>query len=315
LGLLFKITLWTNLLVGAPEAQIIQQVPNNWFESTTNLFDYCVKVSFGHPICPQINQNALSDFNFSEEFFKPPVGHLTARTLFQATVLDQEKRPPIFWFVGLKLEGPRPRSISARLWAEAQWLWAKILYDQGKIKESLELFDKLVDEFKGRALFHQQRAWVQFFSGQFEKALGSIVSAESPLIYPVPFFEKYFLRALAEKERCHYSSAMKTITAGRAALRFSEPDPSNHPWVTLCDERGLGTTCSRLRSWYSRIYKQKAQRSLADLDILEIELKDKIVESEKESSAESAPIVWNFIGENWGDELGFYSVPLPDKCS
>ncbi|MGA0163995.1 MAG: tetratricopeptide repeat protein [Bdellovibrionota bacterium] len=313
--MLFKILIWARFIIASPEAQIIDQVPDNWYESTTNLFNYCVKVNFGHPICPQINRNSFSDFNFSEEFFKPPVGELSARTLFQAMVLDQEKRPPIFWFVGLKLEGSRPRKVPARLWAEAQWLWARILYDQGKLKESLQLYDKILEEFKGKALFHQQRAWVQFFSGQFEKSLGSIVSSESPLIYPVPFFEKYFLRALAEKERCHYASALKTITSGRAALKFSEPDPSNHPWVTLCDEQGLGTTCSRLRAWYSRIYQQKTKSALADLDILEIELKDKVLESENSAKDKSSAIVWPFIGENWSDELGYYSVPLPDKCS
>lgn len=297
---------------GASEKSILEKVPEDWYTSTTKLFQYCVDVKFEHPICPQINKGNFTDFDFSSEFFQPPVGSLSARTLFQATVLYQVNRPPSYWFVGLKLDEKKPDHISDRLWAEAQWLWARILFDQRKYEESLKYFDKLVDEFKGRALFHQQRAWAQFFTGKFDRALGSIVSAESPLIYPVPFFEKYFLRALIEKENCQYKEAVQTITSGRAALQYSEPNPDQHPWVVLCNENNLGATCSRLRSWYSRVYQNNVNRSLKDLDLLEIELKDRLTEGQEKKS--SSAIIWPFIGENWKDELGYYSVPIEKKC-
>lgn len=300
------------IAAASPESGIISKVPNDWYTSTTKLFDYCVEVKFEHPICPQITRGNFTAVDFNSEFFKPPVGDLTPKTLFQATVLYQVNRPPNYWFVGLKLDEEKPETIPARLWAEAQWLWSRILFDQRKYDESLKFFDKLVDEFKGRALFHQQRAWAQFFTGQFDKALGSVVSAESPLIYPVPFFEKFFLRALIEKENCHYRSAVDTITAGRASLKYSQSDSDKHPWVVLCNERNLGATCSRLRSWYGRVYQSKVEGSLKDLDLLEIELRDRLTEGQEKKSSSS--IVWPFVGENWKDELGYYSVPIERRC-
>lgn|GEM_PF-7093527 len=304
--------LFISLISQAPETAIIKKVPENWYRSTTNLFNYCVKVDFQHPICPQINRGNLGDFSFQSDFFRPPVGDLTSKTLFQARVLYEVKRPAAYWMVGLKLDSKRPKGGDPRLWAEAQWLWAQILFDRRQYKQSLHFFDRVVDIFKGRALFHQQHAWVQYFNKQFDRALGSIVSAESPLIYPVPFFEKYFLRALIEKENCHYNEAIKTIHAGRKHFKTSKPDPSQHPWVILCNRQKLGTTCSRLQSWYQRVYEKKAKAALNDLDLLEIELRDRLTPGQKKAS--TSAIVWPFVGESWRDELGYYSVPIESAC-
>jgi len=295
------------------ETAIISKVPDDWYRSTTKLFKYCVDVKFEHPICPQINRGNFGEINFESEFFKAPVGGLTSKTLFQAQVLYEVNRPPVYWLVGLNLTGPKPEKIDPRLWAEAQWLYARSLFDRHEYQKSLEVFDKLVDEMKGRALFHQQRAWAQFFNRQFDKALGSIVSSESPLIYEVAFFEKWFLRALIEKENCLYGDAIKSITEGRKQLTARKPDPGKHPWVILCKREGLGTTCSRLSAWYDRVYQQKSKSSLDDLDLLEIELKDRLTPGQKEKSSSS--IVWPFVGENWKDELGHYSVPIKSACS
>lgn len=302
----------SSLTPAGPEANILKKVPGDWYQSTTKLFKYCVDVNFEHPICPQINRGSLSNFDFQSEFFKAPIGSLNSKTLFQATVLYNVGRPPNYWLVGLNLDQKMPKEMDPRLWTEAKYLWARSLFDRREYEKSLKAFDSIVDNYKGKALFHQQRAWVQFFAKKFDKALGSIVSAESPLIYPVPFFEKYFLRALIEKENCLYNEAIQTITVGRKALKESKPDSSKHPWVVLCTEQGLGTTCSRLQSWYREEYDKKIKSSLDDLDLLEIELRDKLTPGQKKKSGSA--IVWPYVGENWGDELGYYSVPIESNC-
>jgi len=309
--LLFSFLL-ANLLSLSPESAILERVPGNWYRSTTELFNYCLDVNFNHPICPRVNPQNFGDVDFQSEFFKAPTGSLNAMSLFQANVLYQVNRPPVYWFVGLGLEGDRPDDIEPRLWAEAQWLWARILFDQREFERSLKLFDQVVDEFKGRGLIHQQRAWAQFFMNKFDRSLGSIVSAESPLIYPVPFPEKYFLRALVEKEACHFDDALETIQAGRKALRQESDDYTKHPWVVLCHRRNLGTTCQRLESWFRNVYRRNNQRSLNDLDILEIELEDRLTPGQEKKSVST--VIWPKRGEAWRDELGRYSVPIENKC-
>lgn len=302
----------SSLLVLSPESEILEKVPGNWYRSTTELFNYCVDVQFNHPICPRIRADNFGEIDFKSEFFKAPTGELNARSLFQATVLYQVGRPPIYWFVGLNLDGQKPAQMDDRLWAEAQWLWARILFDQKKYEESLKFFDLVIEEFKGRALVHQQRAWAHFFNKKFDRALGGIVAAESPLLYPVPFFEKYFLRALIEKESCQYESALRTIAFGRQALKERGVDHKEHPWVVLCHRRNLGTQCLRLETWYANVYEKKIQSAINDLDLLEIELGDRLTEGQKKKSAST--IVWPKMGESWKDELPLYSAPIENKC-
>ncbi|TVQ77927.1 MAG: hypothetical protein EA369_08110 [Bradymonadales bacterium] len=309
--MLFNI-LFLSFLSASPEAEILDRVPNNWYRSTTELFNYCVSVQFNHPICPRIQGRQFAGVDFQSEFFRAPTGGLSPRSLFQATVLYQVNRPPVYWFVGLKLEGERPPEVDPRLWAEAQWLWARILFDQRQYKKSLELFDRVLEAFKGRALYHQQRAWAQFFNQDFDLALGSIVSAESPLLYPVPFFEKYFLRALIEKEACQYEQALETISAGRVALKGKSDDYRNHPWVVLCRRQNLGTVCQRLEAWYAQVYERNSRSALNDLDLLEIELGDRLTPGQPKPSV--SQIMWPKRGESWRDEIGRYSVPIENQC-
>lgn len=296
------------------EAQsIVDRVPDDWYSSTTRLFEYCIDVKFQHPICPPIYEDSKVQ-EFTDSFFSTPIGGLTSKSLFQATVLYQIKRPADFWMVSLKLDGAAPLLMDKRLWAEAQWLWAKILFDQQKYKESLKIFDQLVPQMRGRAIFHQQRAWAQFFNGQYDKALGSIVSAESPLLYKVPFFEKFFLRALIEKETCHRASAINTIAVGRSHLSSAQSPSASHPWTVLCERRSLGDTCSRLRSYYDVQFRSQIKRGLEDLDLLEVELRDENLRTQ--ADAATSKIVWPTIGgENWEDELGYIVVPIKSKCS
>ncbi len=292
---------------------IIERVPQDWYTSTTRLFEYCVDVKFNHPICPHIDEKSASDVNFESEFYASPIGPLTPQTLFQATLLYQMGRPADYWMITLGLEKKRPANTDPRLWAEAQWLWAKILFDQRKYKESVAMFDQLVDHFKGKALFHQQRAWAQFFTGQYDRALGGILSAESPLIYKIPFFEKYFLRALVEKETCRRADALNTIAVGRANLTYAKSTAETHPWSVLCTRRSMGATCTKMKNWFEAAFRSKIKKSLEDLDLLEIELRDENMG--RQAKAAKGDIVWPSVGgEWWGDELGYYSVPIKSKC-
>ncbi|MDB5037593.1 MAG: hypothetical protein JWQ35_1121 [Bacteriovoracaceae bacterium] len=291
---------------------LIERVPVDWYSSTTRLFEYCVDVNFQHPICPNI-QSEAGPIDYQNEFYTAPTGPLTSHSLFQATLLYQMGRPPDFWMATLNLDKPRPATIDPRLWAEAQALWAKTLFDKQKYKESIALFDQIVDDFKGKALFHQQRAWAQFFNGQYDRALGSIISAESPLIYKVPFFEKYFLRALIEKETCRRSEALNTLAVGRANLSYAKSPAENHPWTLLCEKRSLGSTCEKLKSWFDASFKRQIKKALEDLDLLEIELRDETANTQAKPG--KSEIIWPSVsGENWQDELGHYSVPIKTKC-
>ena len=294
------------------EQAVLAKVPVNWYQGTSNLFDYCVEVKFAHPICPPINRMDFSEVDFNSEFFTPPTGPLNPQTLFQATVLYEVGRAPEYWLVGLGLDKKRPVGIDARLWAEAQYLWARLLYDRRQYPKALELYDQLVDEFKGKALFHQQRGWAQYQARKFDRSLGSIVSSESPLIFQVPFFDKFFLRSLIEKENCLYQQAMQTLQNGRKFFASNIPDAKKHPWVILCERKNLGAVCSRLENWYRARYSEKVKASLSDLDLLEIELRDRLTQGQKVKS--EAKIVWPFVGENWKDELGYYSVPIKSSC-
>src|SRR5690606_10388566 len=139
--------------------------------------------------------------------------------------LYQLGRAPGYWFISLGLDKARPAPVDPRLWAEAQWLYAQILFDLNDFERSLKLYDLALDEMKGRALFHQERAWAHLFVGNFVNALGSIVAAESKLVWKVPFFDKYFIRSWVEPETCNLNSALKTVLAGRAALQYATPNP------------------------------------------------------------------------------------------
>jgi hypothetical protein len=311
--LLFNLIATSLISLTPAEVQgIMERVPLDWYTSTTRLFEFCLDVEFHHPICPNISKES-GPLDYENEFYASPVGPLTPQSLFQATLLYQMGRPADYWMIGIGLDKPRPANIDERLWAEAQLLWAKTLFDRRKYAESVSLFDKITDIFRGKALFHQQRSWAQFFNGQFDKALGSVVAAESPLIYKIPFFEKYFLRALIEKETCNRMEALNTIAVGRATLPYAKSSAENHPWLVLCERRSLGDTCTRLKNWYDGVFQKQIKRALDDLDLLEIELRDDALRSAAKPAR--SEIVWPSVsGENWRDELGHYSVPIKTKC-
>lgn len=280
-----------------------------WYVSTTELFHYCVQAKFRSPLCPLISASAILE----PQIYSAPKGALTPQSLFDAKVYYEIGRSPETWLRSLNLDNPLPAGMDPRLYAEARWLYAKTLFDRRKYKESAEYFDLLVEDMKGRPIFHQQRAWVQFFTGNLDRALGSIVSAESPLLkYKVPFFEKYFIRGLVERESCQWKEAYNTVIKGRNVLQIAKAKPEKHPWVILCQRENHGKTCDQLEKYFSDRHRASVQKSLNDLDILEIELRERGAAKPGEKS--TSEIVWAFIGEGWRDELGYYSVPLSNQC-
>jgi hypothetical protein len=288
--------------------------PKDWYKSTASLFEFCADKNFDHPICPNIHGNfSKPEGSVDVEPEKIPQGALTAENLFYANTLYKMNKAPLGWLISLKITGPRPLKMDRQLWAEAQYLYARILFDQRKFQESALLFDRIVEESKGRALYHQERAWALFFSGQYDKALGSIVSSESPLIYPVPNFDKYFLIALVERETCRWGLAFRTIAKGRETLASLNIDIEKQPFVRLCDQKTPGPLCANIRAYYKKYFNAQIKRSMDDLDLLEIEMRDRRPEKQAEDS--SADLVWPFVGENWKDELGYYSVPVGSQCA
>jgi tetratricopeptide (TPR) repeat protein len=294
------------------------EIPANWYESTSDTFDLCVKMQFKDPLCPPIGQAAVTSSNIDRTHpgfqVKAPQGELTAENLYRATTLYQLGQAPLAWLIGLHLDKPRSNKISPRLWSEVQYLYARILFDQRKYKESEIVFDRAVEVLKGRAVIHQERAWVYLFNGKWDKALGSLVSAESPLIRDVPFFEKYFVRALVERDTCNWPAAFTTIAKGREFLKSAVADQAvdKHPWVLTCEKKNLGPICFDLRQFYKAYFAAKIKRALDDLDILEIEMRDRGLAPQKDPSY--SEIIWPYEGENWKDELGYYSVPVQTRC-
>jgi tetratricopeptide (TPR) repeat protein len=284
-------------------------VDSQWFESTSALYDFCYSQKFKHTLCPPIFPGK------SDTQVKPPSGGLTPENLYAASVLYQKGQSPLAWLVSLQLGDRKGLFEDRRLWAEAQYLYGKILFDQKKYREAEIVYNRVVEEMKGRAVFHQERAWILFFNGKWDRALGSLVSAQSPLIREVPFFEKYFIRALIERDTCQWDLAFTTIAKGREALAQQNVDQvvSNHPWIEICETRpDHKDTCDALRFYYRSYYELRVKQAYADLDLLEVEMRDRGRTKPKEIS--KSELIWPYLGENWKDELGYYSIPITNAC-
>jgi len=279
----------------------------DWYRSLDDHWNFCVGVNFENPMCPQITS--------VYEVYSEPEGELTSKSLMLAATALRLQRPALSWLQAQGLDGEKPKNIDPLLWDNARWIYAQTLYDQKKYKEASHIFDTLVDTFKSRAIFHQQRAWAQFFAGQYDRALGSIVSAESPLIDKVPFPKKHLLRALIERENCQYEKAFRTITEGRLELERAFLTGEESVWVKLCDKKKAHSFCGRLKSWFQKTYEDERKSTQIDLDYLETEMNQKGLKDHAEvAKVKKAPVVWPFVGEAWADELGYYTVEVRSAC-
>jgi hypothetical protein len=294
-------------LAPVEKAQASTEGFDDWYQSVTAQYALCKHVDFAHPICPAIDPSKQEEFKIT-----PPAGDLNSQSLLAATGLYVRGQPQTLWLASLNLTGKKNPKTDSRLWAEAQYLYAQILFDQKKFKESNIMFDQAVDHLKGKALFHQERAWAQFFAGEIDRSLGSLFSAMSPLLHPTPYFEKYFLRALVERETCQWDKAFATINAGRVDLQSSFYDAKAQPFVKLCDKDQLGAKCDQLRAYFTTYGAEQMKAALHDLDILEMEMQDRGVTHQKKLA--SSKVIWPFLGEAWQDEIGFYRVKLESQC-
>lgn len=281
---------------------------STWHESLEKQWEFCVAISFESPICPQLT----SLYSVPPS----PSGQLSSVSLLQALTSYRLGKDAIEWLEQQKLGGMKPASVDSALWNQARWLYAQSLYDHGRYKESSKIFDELNDVFKGRASFHQQRAWAQYFAGDAKRALGSIISAESPLIREAPFVRKYFLRALVERDLCQYQRAFETIAAGREALSKLNSMSEKNIWVQICERKGPSHLCGRVKEWYQRTFAQEVKEAQVDLDTLETEMNEKGLSAQASlAKSEKKIIQWPFAGEAWEDELGHYEVQVEGRCS
>jgi len=306
-GFEFDHAKFQSTIVAEAPAQPSTKDFDNWYKSVTEQYHLCKHLNYAHPICPGINPAAQAEYQIQE-----PTGPLSSQALLAASGLYVRGQAPTAWLTTLNLAGRKPSEIDARLWAEAQYLYAQVLFDQKKFKESSILLDRAVDRLKGKALFHQERAWTLFFAGELDRSLGSLFSAMSPLLHPTPYFEKYFLRALIEREACLWDKAFATISAGRVDLQNSFYDATQQPFVKLCEKDQLGQRCADLRKYFEAYGAEQIKNALTDLDLLEMEMQDRGVTKQKKLA--TSRVIWPFLGEAWQDEIGFYRVKLESQC-
>jgi len=280
-------------------------VHRDWYSRMEYQLELCREIQFSSSICPEISPREAS--------FPPPSGGLTPYSFFLAKTAYASGEAPRSWLHSLNLEKSSLRSALER---EAYWLLAQVEFDEGNYIESSRAYDRLLPYFRGRSVFHQQRAWLQYRMGQGDAALGSVLSAQSPLIYSIPFARKYLIRALVERDQCRYDEAMETIRAARSDLsRQSLEVLRTVPWVDVCHETRSGDPlCRRLEVWARNQLESDQNAVLKALDYLEIELKDNADEASIASKPRASAIVWPFVGEAWQDELGRYRVNLSSKC-
>ena len=270
-------------------------------------FLFCKSVNFENPVCPGLSTIF--------EVYASPSGPLTDQALLLAATSMKLERPAIDWLEALNLNGDRPKDVSAPLWNQAQWLYAQALYNQKKFKESALVFDRINSVFKRRSLFHQQRAWIQYFAGDFKKALGSIISAESPLTDRAPFPRKYLLKALIERDVCQPMRALQTIASARRELSELKVEPSRFAFLKACNPIKEAALCERLSSWYQKQLNDEILSVLKDLDFLEAELSEKNDHLVSSPADPKKPVEWSFVGEAWLDELGNYTVDIEGSCA
>lgn len=286
-----------------------EKLAQGWYRSFSDTFNYCMAVHFRSTICPPIA---------TEERFNAvvPTGPLSPITLLQAEEAYRVGISPKDWLLSLKLADQklkgRIKDDREILVARAKWLLAEVLYDDRQFESAEQLFDQALPYFKGRAKFHQERAWNQYFMGKFNLAMGSIMSAESPLVYRLPFTDKYFLKSLIERDSCQYTKALATLAEGRKLLTDAQLNVSQIPWVKTCQDLKLGPVCDRLVVWAQGQLKKDLDQSKVDLDFIELELAEKGFRLNPK--VEVKTVVWPYVGEKWADELGHYSVEVSQQC-
>lgn len=291
----------------------LKPLPSNWYESISKTFDYCMSIDFSSSICPTSEVEGQVEGQTSRGQLQ--YGEVSARAILNAKQAYLNGLEITDWLSSLNLDKPRPAGISERLWDEVLLLYAENLYDRKRYQEAMVIYDRLVDRFRMRASFHQKRAWIQYRAGNIPGALGSLLSAESPLLKPYPFAQKYFLKALIERDLCRLQEAYQSIQTGRVELEKSRVEADQWPWVQLCDLKLKGSPrCQKLREAFKAQYENDKKQALRNLDLLEVELVDKIP-GLKKLEVKKTSITWPMFHEHWIDEVGKIYVPVDSQCA
>lgn len=279
---------------------------HRWGESFADEFKLCEQEKFIPVVCPQI----VSD-RTEVKYLEEPSGTLTHQNLLLAHLMYQRGKSPQAF---LAAELAKNKSIPDTVKNRARWLLAQTLFDEKRYAEAEKIYDDLIPTYRGRALFHQQRAWVKYFLGKYDEALGSILSAESPLIFKMAFAKKWFLQALIQRDVCDYAGALKTIEEGRAFLEQQKTKPLTTPWLDWCRRENKGLLCEQISQWQKDAWNIQVSSALTDLNYLELEIAERRNASAKTAVSKPA-IRWPFNKEIWADELGRYRVEVTNQCS
>lgn len=279
----------------------------SWYDSFSDRFEFCVADHFRSPICPDIgNRVEVSGELVSNK--------LDSASLLRAYELYNSGENPEQWLKSIGVGSERPNDIDKKLWAHAEWLYGKILFDSKRYELAETLYQSANSELNRHPLFFQERAWLAYFRKDFGFSLGHILSSESPLLVKVPFPKKHFLRGLINLETCRYRRAIAGIERARRELKALLQSPPKSPWIESCRENPeLELVCPYIENWHKQHLTKEVREAERDLDILELELAER-QPNKKTASRTESKVEWPFINEHWLDELGRLFVEVKDQC-
>jgi tetratricopeptide (TPR) repeat protein len=88
---------------------------------------------------------------------------------------------------------------------------ARLLYEQGKFKESDLLYETIEQNILAQSQNLLERAWAHYRMGNPEKAMGLLYAFEAPSFRNYLTPEYYMLKSFIYKDVCHYQSAMGVV--------------------------------------------------------------------------------------------------------
>jgi hypothetical protein len=94
---------------------------------------------------------------------------------------------------------------------EARRTLARLLYEQGKFKESDLLYQTIEENILSQSQNLLERAWAHYRMGNPEKAMGLLYAFEAPSFRNNLTPEYYMLKSFIYKDVCHYQSALNVV--------------------------------------------------------------------------------------------------------
>ncbi len=94
---------------------------------------------------------------------------------------------------------------------EARKILARLLYEQGRFKDSDLLYDTIEENILSQSQNLLERAWAHYRMGHPEKAMGLLYAFEAPSFKSRMTPEYYMLKSFIYKDVCHYQSALNVV--------------------------------------------------------------------------------------------------------